>query len=82
MFKSGNFKPLRVILQYVNDSRWPDSYEAIQKLKQLVYINYSKKLKMKSYPNNNWLDVICDGFIFRILIRLPKELMIMRTKSN
>lgn len=65
--------PLKLIIEFYHDSRWPENLEAIDKVKQLQYIDYAEKLKLRTQANKNWLDIYCLGFVFRAVIRLPQE---------
>lgn len=70
---TNNIIPLKLIIEFYHDSRWPENLEAIDKVKQLQYIDIAEKIKLKAYPNKNWIDIYCYGFVFRVVIRLPLE---------
>eukprot|EP01080_Neovahlkampfia_damariscottae_P001140 gene1140-10654_t len=76
---SNEIEPLKIVIEFFHDTRWPDNLEAISKVKQLQYIDFHKKLNLKSIPNKNWIDIFLNGFIFRLSIRLPKEIQILST---
>jgi U3 small nucleolar RNA-associated protein 22 len=76
------FKPLEVIIQLEGSGKWPNDINALQRVKASFYIELSQRLSKQygllAYINSDYLDVLQDGFIFRIIIACHKELVLLR----
>lgn len=77
--------PIRLIMEFFDNSNWPDNVTALQRLKQLIYIKLSELLqsvRLLSVPNLNWIDILCQGYAFRVIICLPKEIQVYKSTGN
>jgi len=76
------FKPLEIIIQLEGSGKWPNDVKALQRVKASFSIELSQKLSTQfgliTYANSDYVDVLQDGFIFRIIIACRKELVLLR----
>jgi U3 small nucleolar RNA-associated protein 22 len=77
---------VNTVVEFYENSRWPDEAQAIHQLKKLVYIRWSQVLSNKgkrisAIPHEHWLDITINGILFRVVIRLMKELYIYKTSG-
>lgn len=72
----------KVICHLESSGKWPDTVEAIQKIKTAFYIKISELLqrqyKVISSPTEQFLDVLQGGFVFRIEVAHVKELGLLK----
>ena len=74
--------PILTVLQFRSNARWPDDVEALDRLKQLIYLKYSETLQMKTVPTRRWIDIVCEGFTFRVVIFVSKEINIIKRSGQ
>ncbi|KAG2386191.1 hypothetical protein C9374_002637 [Naegleria lovaniensis] len=74
--------PLLTVLQFRSNARWPDNIEALDKLKQLIYLKYSETLKLKTTPTRRWIDIVCNGFTFRVVVFVSKEINLIKRSGQ
>lgn len=74
---------LNVVCQLESSSKWPDEVEAIQQIKTAFYIKMSELIgrdhSVVSSPTFSHLDILKDGFVFRIKIVHPWEIALRKT---
>lgn len=77
------FKPIEMIIHLEGSGRWPDKLDAILRVKASFYVEISQKLSQQfgliCYATTDYVDVFQNGWIFRIVIGLHKELILRRT---
>ncbi|XP_054163483.1 nucleolar protein 6-like [Oppia nitens] len=80
------FKPLKVILNLEGSGKWPDSLDAFYKVKASFYVEMAQKLSEQfgliSYANTDYVDIYEEGFVFRVIISLHKELVLLRQMTT
>ncbi|XP_054710530.1 nucleolar protein 6-like [Uloborus diversus] len=73
---------LKVVVGFEGSGKWPDDLEAIKRVKTAFLIKIAETLKAKysltAVPFMTHVDVLKDGFIFRIEIACHKELFLMK----
>jgi hypothetical protein len=76
------FNRLEVIIQLEGSGKWPKDRKALQRVKTSFYIELiqrlSKQYGLMAHTNSDCMDVLQDGFIFRIIIGCHKELVLLR----
>ncbi|KAL9646720.1 hypothetical protein ABK040_001142 [Willaertia magna] len=74
--------PINAILEFSGSSKWPNDLEAIEKLKQLIYIRYSEILPLKNQPTKRWIDIWCGDFVFRMIVATGRELTLLKRSGQ
>ncbi|GFO37979.1 nucleolar protein 6-like [Plakobranchus ocellatus] len=74
---------LKVICMLEGSGKWPEETEAIKGLKTLLHIKMGTELKDKLSLcvsiDKDHVDVVKDGFVFRLIISNTRELAVLRT---
>ncbi|CAL1536080.1 unnamed protein product [Lymnaea stagnalis] len=74
---------LEVICMLEGSGKWPEEIEAIQCLKALFHIKMGNELKEKQFLpvsiRRTHVDVLKNGFVFRLKIANSRELAVLRT---
>ncbi|BFY97446.1 hypothetical protein BsWGS_00486 [Bradybaena similaris] len=74
---------MKVVCMLESSGKWPEEAEAIKCLKALFHIKMGKELKEKHlFPvsvHKTYVDVLKDGFVFRLKIANTRELAVLRT---
>eukprot|EP00300_Choanocystis_sp_HF-7_P004933 c1378_g1_i1.p1 GENE.c1378_g1_i1~~c1378_g1_i1.p1 ORF type:complete len:1088 (+),score=243.10 c1378_g1_i1:1-3264(+) len=74
-----------VLLEVAPSARWPTDVQAIQKLKTAFYLKLRKLLQQEhgitSTPSHNFLDVLFEGFVFRVRLHYHKEVYLWSQSS-
>ncbi|KAH9490986.1 Nucleolar protein 6 [Bulinus truncatus] len=77
---------LEVICMLESSGKWPEDIDAIQNMKTLFHLKMGNELKERHmYPvsvHNAYVDVLKDGFVFRLKIANTKELAVLRTHKT
>ncbi|CAG7831450.1 unnamed protein product [Allacma fusca] len=75
-------EPVCIIVQLESTGKWPDNVNAIERLKCALLINIGQSLKsqfdLTVLAAPNYLDVLMDGFVFRIRLFYMRELMLLK----
>uniref|UniRef100_A0A2C9LX97 Nucleolar protein 6 n=1 Tax=Biomphalaria glabrata TaxID=6526 RepID=A0A2C9LX97_BIOGL len=78
--------PLDVICMLESSGKWPEDVDAIQHMKTLFHIKIGNELKEKHFYSvsihSSHVDVLKDGYVFRIKIVNTKELAVLRTHKT
>ncbi|XP_032663829.1 nucleolar protein 6 [Odontomachus brunneus] len=73
---------IEAILQLSTSGKWPDELEAIRKMKTAFHIQIAECLrqqhKLKVQANPSYMDVMQDGFIFRLKVAIQKEIALVK----
>ncbi|RUS78247.1 hypothetical protein EGW08_013986 [Elysia chlorotica] len=74
---------LKVICMLEGSGKWPEEIEAIVCLKTLLHIKMGAELRerhsMSTSVHKDYVDVVKDGFVFRLVISNTRELAVLRT---
>lgn len=79
-------QPLEVLLHMETSGKWPDNIEAIRRVKATFYIKLAEILKsqfmLTSVPYTEYVDVLKEGYIFRLSIACHKEINLLKQTVN
>jgi U3 small nucleolar RNA-associated protein 22 len=82
------------MLEFFDNSKWPDSIKAIQQLKQLLYIRLhdvilatASENSYRIVVNKNWVDIVTvsdksEQYCFRLVIFVSKEIQVYKSTGN
>lgn len=77
-----SYAVLEAVCELSASGRWPDSLEALLRLKAAFLLRIAAGLcdqhQLDARTEGHWLDVIKDGYHFRLRISLAKELMLLK----
>ncbi|XP_050403291.1 nucleolar protein 6 [Patella vulgata] len=81
------FHPVLPVMCVLEGSgKWPDNIDAIKRLKAAIYIQISKGLStdknLKVYLHATYIDIMKDGYVFRITISALRELSILKSTTS
>lgn len=73
------------ILQLEHSSKWPNNLEALRHIKTAFYLEISKMLsehhQIISQVTSQFLEVFFEGFVFRYILNVPKEIGLLKKKA-
>lgn len=79
-------KPLEVLIKLESSGKWPDDVECIKRLKTAFYLKIVQVLRedhgLVAYTHVEYLDVLYQGFVFRLFVFTMNELLSMKTSIN
>jgi len=73
-------EPIEVLVTLDSTSQWPSQLEPLEAEKLDYLITLGEKLKAKEYTVSfaeDYLDVLCGQFVFRVRVRCQKELLLV-----
>lgn len=76
--------PLEVVLTFESTTDWPDEVHAIRATKQAFYLQLATLLRshhsstVRVIVTRSFLDVLYQGYAFRVHIYVPRELTLLR----
>jgi len=77
---------LDVVLQFESTGSWPNDFEAVQNIKSAFYIKLASLLRIKysliAKSSNTFLDVIKNGFVFRIRIFNKRDIQLYKNSHT
>lgn len=66
--------------------KWPEDLEPLRKLKRLFHLEMKEllndQLKLFSNPSNDHIDVFHDGFVYRLIVSVPKEIVVLKRSQS
>lgn len=75
---------LEVILRFETSGQWPDDVVAIQKVKIAFHLRLAQivklKLKLPAVATNQYVDIFCAPYVFRLTIFVEKQVNILKTQ--
>lgn len=73
---------MEVVLQFETSGKWPDDLTAIQHIKAAFHLRLAELLKSKcslvTAASRHHLDVLKDGFVFRVKIMHYREMVLLQ----
>eukprot|EP01060_Flectonema_neradi_P008607 TRINITY_DN16142_c0_g1_i3.p1 TRINITY_DN16142_c0_g1~~TRINITY_DN16142_c0_g1_i3.p1 ORF type:complete len:703 (+),score=142.49 TRINITY_DN16142_c0_g1_i3:1084-3192(+) len=79
---SDNIDPIEVVVGFSHTNAWPEHREAIQNIKTAIYCKMGQRLRKERrlvcIPRSDSLDVLLNGFVFRIYLYHPREVLLLR----
>lgn len=75
-------EPIEILLTLDSTGKWPNDFEALEAAKVQYLIELAEALKAKDYAiklAENYLDVLHGQFVYRLKLKVPKELTIVAT---
>ncbi|XP_067130001.1 nucleolar protein 6 [Centruroides vittatus] len=79
-------QPMEVLLHMETSGKWPDDIDAIRRTKAAFYIKLAEMLKSQfmliSVPFTEYVDVLKDGYVFRLSIACHKEINLLKQTIN
>lgn len=78
-----DYGPVRVVVEFYDNSKWPDDVQAIHNLKRLIYLKWYQALNKKCQitAHETCMDIKIKAIMFRVVIRLLKEINIYKTSG-
>jgi hypothetical protein len=78
---------MRVVVQFEASGSWPDTLDAIADVKAAFYLRMADCLLERSgvgaaHATPAWVDVQCNGFLFRIVIYYPREVQLLQQRGD
>lgn len=74
------------VLQLAVSGKWPNSIEAIRRLKAAFHLHIAKSLKMSqnwfAIGHLNGVDILKDGYVFRLKVIHQKEIALMKQEIS
>ena len=74
-----------IVVTFESSGKWPDNYKAIESIKTAFYIRIAQSLRTRydtqSIVSKNYLDVLLNGFCFRVKIFYPREIFVRKAQS-
>jgi U3 small nucleolar RNA-associated protein 22 len=88
----GVLSPLVILLTFESSAHWPNEVEALRKCKTAFYLLLASLLSemkgdhghatMHTIPRSDGLDVLFEGYAFRIVIYQRKELQLLKQRHR
>ena len=79
---SDKIEPMELIVSFSQTSAWPEHREAIENIKTAIYCKMGQRLRKERrlvcIPRSDSLDVLLNGFVFRIYLYHPREIQLLR----
>lgn len=79
-------QPIIHVLQLEHSSKWPNNLEALCHIKTAFYLEISQKLNEQhqiiSHVYTDFLEVYFEGFVFRCLLNVPKEIGLIKKRDE
>lgn len=77
-----SYAVLDAVIELAASGRWPDHLAALQRLKAAFCLRIASGLRdqcqLQARTNGHWVDVLKDGYLFRLRIAVAKELMLLK----
>ncbi|XP_065071800.1 nucleolar protein 6-like [Rhopilema esculentum] len=77
---------IEVVLQFEGSGKWPDDIEATQYVKAAFYIKLATLLSsaysLPAHANSQYVDVMHNGFVFRVKIFYPREIQLCKQSKE
>ena len=74
--------PLDVVMQLESSGAWPDDLEAIKCVRAAFYVHLgqlvTQHMSLRTEATAEFLDVFCEGFVFRLHIHHDRELALLQ----
>ncbi|XP_012256852.2 nucleolar protein 6 isoform X2 [Athalia rosae] len=74
--------PIEATIQLSLSGKWPEELEAVRKLKAAFHIQIAEGLRkqynLKAQGGLNYVDVMKDGFVFRLTVAHQKEIILLK----
>jgi len=84
--QSDHVTPVKLVLQFEASSSWPDNLPALRKIKTAFYLKIGESLNrahgLKCIPSPTFVEVHSEGFVFRIFIYHPKEILLLDSNPS
>ncbi|XP_074649988.1 nucleolar protein 6-like [Tubulanus polymorphus] len=88
--ESGPHSPMmptfKVVCTLEGSGKWPDDKEAIRRMKAAFHIKIGQLLdeqcSLKTRINPEYVDVLKDGYVFRIIVGYVMEISVLRTVTT
>ncbi|RWS09066.1 Nucleolar protein 6-like protein [Dinothrombium tinctorium] len=78
--------PLEVVIHMEITGKWPNDIGAIKRLKAAFYLELANQFKTKynivSKPQQEFIDIYHEGFVFRLILACYKELVLLRSTTT
>jgi len=75
-----------VVCKLDGSSKWPENHVAIQRIKTAFYIKFAKSIRSShdtlSVGSHEFVDILLDGFVFRLRIFYPRELAVRKLQGR
>lgn len=82
-----NYVPhIEASVQLAMSGKWPDELEAVRKTKAAFHIQIAECLRTQcqliAQANSHWVDVLKDGFVFRLEVAHQKEVALLKREIS
>jgi len=79
-------QPIEIVCDMEGNSQWPDDVDAIQRIKAAFHITIAEELKrfkkLLCLPSPGHVDILKNGFVFRIIVAYHREAVLMKTQKS
>ncbi|CAK8696286.1 unnamed protein product [Clavelina lepadiformis] len=81
------YPPIEVLCHMEGSGKWPQDVDALQRLKAAFHIAMADELKSNNeeivcMPYQTYVDVLKDGYVFRVCVAYHREIGVLQTQKN